>query len=74
MRVDRSQSGEYASRKTNTHHASRITRARGVALYIFNDFGEHASRFTHHVSRIMRMWSRGLKLRLHLITGSALSF
>ena len=31
--------------KTNTHHA---WRACGVALSIFNDCGEHASRFTHH--------------------------
>ena len=41
MRVDRSKSGEYASPKRIriTHHA---WRACGVALSIFNDFGEHA--------------------------------
>ena len=51
MRADRSRSGEYASRKRIriTHHASR---ACGVALSIFNDFGEHASGFTHHASRV----------------------
>ena len=50
MRVDRSQSGEYAYPKR-----IRITHDVHVALSIFNDFGEHASR-------IMRMWSRGIKL------------
>ena len=55
MRVDRSQSGEYASPKLIriTHHT---VRACGVALSIFNHFSEHASLFTHHASRITRMW------------------
>ena len=41
--------------KTNTHHA---WHACGFALSIFNDFGEHASRFTHHASRITLHASR----------------
>ena len=67
MHVDRSKSGEYASPKRIriTQHA---WRACGVALSIFNDFGEHASRFTHHASRITRMWSRGLRLVVSVIS------
>ena len=54
MRVDR-------DTRAQNEYASRTC---GVALSIVNNFGKHASRFTHLASRITRMWSRGFKCRL----------
>ena len=44
-----------------THH---VSRACVVALSIFNDFGEHASRFTLHASRVCRVVALGCYYKL----------
>ena len=58
MRVDRSQSGEYASPKR-----IRITRDVHVeSLFLFSMISVN----THHASRITRMWSHGFSLRVFI--------